>query len=117
MSPAILIMVGLAVVAFLVVTRLKGGGLSPAELKERLAGGAVVVDVRSPGEFRGGAYPGAKNIPLQDLAGRMGELPKNKPIVVYCASGARSASAAGMLKSAGYEQVHNAGGLSRMPRS
>lgn len=117
MSSDILIMGGLAVVAFVVFTRIKGGGMSSDELKKKIADGAIVVDVRSPDEFRGGCYPGALNIPIQELGGRMSELPKNKPIVVYCASGARSASAAGMLQRAGYNEVHNAGGLSAMPRS
>ena len=90
--------------------------MSPEAIRERIAAGATVVDVRSPGEFSGGAYPGAINIPLPELAGRMGEIPKPQPVVLYCASGTRSGVAAMMLKRAGYADVVNAGGLGDMPR-
>jgi rhodanese-related sulfurtransferase len=55
------------------------------------------------------------NIPVQDLARRMGELEKVRPVVLYCASGARSGMAARMLKQAGFAKVVNAGGLDDMP--
>lgn len=106
-----------AAATFVIARRLLGGARAPAELvRQRIASGAKIVDVRTPGEFRGGAYPGAVNIPLQILAGRLREIPKNRPVVLYCASGMRSASAARVLKRAGYEDVVNAGGLRHMPR-
>ena len=83
---------------------------------DRIKAGAKIVDVRTPDEFRDGAYPGAVNIPVQSLGARMGEIPKDKPVVVYCASGGRSATAARMLLQAGYTDVVNAGGLGDMPR-
>jgi len=84
---------------------------------EKIAGGATIVDVRSPGEFSSGAYPKARNIPLDLLGPRMGKLgAKGKSLVVYCASGSRSAQAARMLKAAGFTDVTNAGGLANMPR-
>ncbi len=83
---------------------------------EKIKAGAVVVDVRTPEEFADGAYPGALNIPVQELGARAGEIPKGKPVVVYCASGARSAFAARMLKANGWADVVNAGGLDDMPR-
>ena len=86
-------------------------------IKEKISAGARIIDVRSPGEFRDGAYPGAVNIPLATLPARMMELePKDKPIVLYCASGARSGQAARILKQAGFSDVVNAGGLADMPR-
>ncbi len=86
-------------------------------IKEKIAAGARIVDVRSPGEFKDGAYPGAVNIPLPLLPLRMTELePRDKPIVLYCASGARSGQAAWLLKRAGFTDVVNAGGLEDMPR-
>ena len=85
-------------------------------VKQKLESGAIVVDVRTPDEFRGGAYPGAKNIPLADLGRRLGEIPKDKPVILYCASGVRSSSAARAMKQAGYADVINAGGLGDMPR-
>ncbi len=90
---------------------------APADaVRATIAAGAKIVDVRSPGEIRGGAYPGAVNIPLQELRGRLGEIPKDRPVVLYCASGVRSASAVRILKQAGYEQVLNAGGLGQLPQ-
>lgn len=83
---------------------------------EALAAGATIVDVRTPEEFRTGAYAGATNIPLQSLQGRLTEIPKDRPVVLYCASGGRSGAGASLLKQAGYDQVINAGGLHQMPR-
>jgi phage shock protein E len=89
--------------------------VSSDAVRQKIAAGAVILDVRTVDEFRGGAYPGAINIPVQVLAGRMGELPKGRPIVVYCASGMRSASAAGTLVRAGFKDVVNGGGIGSMP--
>lgn len=85
-------------------------------ISEKIKAGARVVDVRTPEEFADGAYPGAVNLPLAALTGRMSELePKDRPVVLYCASGARSAQAARLLKQAGFADVTNAGGLDDMP--
>jgi phage shock protein E len=85
-------------------------------IKEKIAAGARVVDVRTPAEFADGAYQGAINIPLSVLPVRMNELePKDRPIVLYCASGARSGQGARLLKKAGFSDVINAGGLDDMP--
>ena len=82
--------------------------ISGVEARALVAEGGQLVDVRGPGEFAGGAAPGAINIPLQVLA-QMAEqmLPKDKPVVVYCASGMRSAQARSMLMQMGYDAVHN----------
>ncbi len=86
-------------------------------IKEKIAAGARVIDVRSTGEFKDGAYPGAVNIPLALIPLKMAELePKDAPIILYCASGARSGQAARLLKKAGFTDVTNAGGLGDMPR-
>ncbi len=84
-------------------------------VKQKIEAGAVIIDVRTPEEFRDGAYPGARNIPVGTLGARLGEIPKDKPVVLYCASGARSASAARTMKQAGFADVINAGGLADMP--
>jgi rhodanese-related sulfurtransferase len=78
----------------------------------------IIIDVRTPQEFAGGAYPGAVNIPLDDLMGSLDKIGKNaaREIVVYCASGGRSAYAQRMLMQAGYTKVTNGGGLSAMMR-
>ena len=105
--------IALAAVYF-TLKRLGGRRAPPSLVKEKLAEGAVVVDVRSKGEFASGAYPKAKSIPLDSLPARLAELPKNKPIVVYCASGARAAQAVRLLSQAGFADVVNAGGLSAL---
>ena len=75
---------------------------------------AVLIAVREPAEFAAGHAAGARNVPLNALEGAKG-LPTNKaiPLVVVCASGARSSRAVGQLRKAGYSNVHNlAGGTS-----
>jgi len=106
----------IAVAAWLIIKRFIGGKASMSIVKQKIEAGAKVVDVRSTDEFRDGGYPGAVNIPLQALAARLGEIPKDKPVVLYCASGARSGLAARQLKQAGFADVTNAGGLGDMPR-
>jgi hydroxyacylglutathione hydrolase len=64
--------------------------------------GTVLIDVRGPGEFAHGHIPGARNIPLGDLPARLEEIPRNRPVVVHCQSGARAAIAASLLKANGF---------------
>lgn len=71
--------------------------------------GALWVDVRSAAEFASGNAPGTVNIPLQELGGRLAEIPKSAPVVVCCASGTRSGMARMMLKKNGYHRVYNIG--------
>ena len=86
-------------------------------IREKIAAGATIVDVRSMAEFSKGAYPGAMHIPLHLLPARMSELPpKDAPLVLYCASGARSAQGVRFLTQNGFTDVVNAGGLVDMPR-
>jgi glyoxylase-like metal-dependent hydrolase (beta-lactamase superfamily II)/rhodanese-related sulfurtransferase len=76
------------------------------------AGGPIVLDVRAPGERAQKAIPGSLGIPLSELPGRLGELPKDQPILVHCAGGYRSSIAASLLKRAGFTKVSEiAGGL------
>jgi phage shock protein E len=94
-----------------------GRAASSKTVRAKLEAGATVIDVRTPGEYSSGAYPKARNIPLDTLASKLGKLgPKDGPLVVYCASGSRSAQAVRILKSAGFTDVTNAGGLHSMPR-
>ncbi len=89
--------------------------IQPNVLEEYL-GRVAVIDVREPDEFSGafGHIVGAKLIPLGALVGRLEELPKDKPIVVVCRSGARSAQATVLLKNKGIAKVANlAGGMLR----
>ena len=76
--------------------------------------GAVIVDVRTPGEFQGGHIKGSKNIPLNVLSDKLSEIKKwNKPVIACCASGMRSAQATSILKSNGVD-VMNGGGWSSL---
>lgn len=75
---------------------------------------AVVVDVRDQGEYAQGHIPNARHVPLGELARRSGELEKfkDRPLILCCASGTRSASAVSQLKKAGFEKLYNLrGGL------
>jgi rhodanese-related sulfurtransferase len=87
------------------------GRLVRLQVVGRQAGGAHAarVDVRSAAEFASGNAPGSINIPLNELPSRLAELPKDRDVVVFCASGSRSGMAKMMLKSKGYKKVHNAG--------
>lgn len=71
--------------------------------------GAQLIDVRTPEEFAAGHLPGARNINYydDDFAAQMGKLDKSKPVLVYCAVGGRSGSAAGDLKSWGFTKIYD----------
>jgi rhodanese-related sulfurtransferase/predicted methyltransferase len=74
--------------------------------------GARLVDVRTTGEFAAGHIEGAVNIPVQELADRLDELePRDAPVVLYCRSGRRSASAQALLRDAGFESVYDLGAI------
>lgn len=73
------------------------------------ARGALLVDVRSAGEFAAANAPGTVNIPLGDLGNRLHDIPRTAPVVVGCASGTRSGMAKLLLKKNGYTEVHNIG--------
>ena len=74
--------------------------------------GAILVDVRTPQEYREGHIPGSKNVPLQAID-KVADLAENKDTVlyVYCHSGARSRQAASLLQYMGYSNVTNIGGI------
>jgi rhodanese-related sulfurtransferase len=78
--------------------------------RDMVANGATLLDVRTPEEFSAKHLDGAKNVPVDELQGRLAEIPKGQPVVVYCHSGGRSAHAAKMLKGAGYD-VLDLGGM------
>ncbi|MCX5792940.1 MAG: rhodanese-like domain-containing protein [Elusimicrobia bacterium] len=73
------------------------------------AEGALFVDVRTPAEFAAGNRPGSVNIPMGTLPKGAGTLDKTKPVVLCCASGARSGMAVGIFKGLGFRHVTNAG--------
>jgi len=67
----------------------------------------VFIDVRTAEEYAEGHIQGATLIPVQELAERINEVPKDKQVYLYCHSGRRSANAAGLLAKAGYTNIEN----------
>ncbi|MFN7210398.1 MAG: rhodanese-like domain-containing protein [Aggregatilineales bacterium] len=86
------------------------GNLSVREYHQRYyepEANHVLVDVRTTSEFSSGHIPKALNIPLDQLAGRLGEIPQGKPVIAVCASGVRSRAGADILVRGGYSEVYN----------
>ena len=101
-----------AVLAYMLYGRFSGK-TSSSDARALVANGAALLDVRSRGEFAGGHLDGAVNIPVDQIANRSGEIgPKERPVVLYCASGMRSASAASTLRSLGFTSVSDVGPMS-----
>ena len=74
---------------------------------------AIIIDVRSPGEYRDGHIPGVGNSPLDELEKRINEVPKDKKVVLICRTGNRSAQGTQLLRSKGLQNVFNStGGMS-----
>lgn len=86
-------------------------GITPkVSLADLVKEGAMIIDVRTKGEYATGHIRGSVNIPLDKLAANLNKLKgKTKPIITCCASGGRSASAKGILTSHGFTNVHNGG--------
>jgi rhodanese-related sulfurtransferase len=86
--------------------------LGPREAEQLVAAGGVrLLDVRSPQETALGIIPGAQLVPIEQLEARLREVPKpGKPLLVYCAGGARSAAACEYLSQHGYDDLINLAG-------
>lgn len=108
----LLAVAALAVIGLLVAAGC-GGSLPAAgdvdnNVVESLADkGVRVIDVRTVSEFEAGHIPGAENVPLDQLPTAMGSWNPSKPVLVYCATGSRSAEALRMLTAAGFSAVYN----------
>ena len=113
-----LLLLLIVVAVFLLVRHwLAGPSIAPAEAAARLASGkAILIDVREPGEWSGGVAEPAQLCSLSDLRGARAqwksvlEANRDKELILYCASGARSGLAAGMLRREGFSAV-NCGGF------
>jgi rhodanese-related sulfurtransferase len=79
--------------------------------RARAGDGAVVLDVREPGEWHAGHVEGSLWIPMGEVTARQEEIPDDRPLVVICRSGARSGKVVGALVHAGYDAVNVTGGL------
>jgi rhodanese-related sulfurtransferase len=86
--------------------------LDVQETNRRVAEGALLVDVREPNEYGEAHIPGSLLLPMSELQARYQELPKDRPLILQCRSGARSGRATEFLQQNGYTDVHNmAGGI------
>ncbi len=101
----------LAAVLYLLWSRRSASGMDVKAMLER---GAQIVDVRTKAEFMSHAHPRALNIPLDQLAARVKELDRDRPVLVCCESGSRSGSAVSTLKRAGFTEVANLGSWRRI---
>lgn len=84
--------------------------LSWKQLLDTERNAAFLLDVRTPEEFAVETIEGAVNIPLAELRGRLGELPRDREIVVFCGVGQRAYNAERILRQSGFEQVYNLSG-------
>ncbi|OCT16843.1 sulfurtransferase [Paenibacillus pectinilyticus] len=72
----------------------------------------ILIDVREPGEVKQGFIPGAVNIPVTTMSRRVGEIPKDRQVYLYCRSGMRSKQAARILRKQGFKEIsHLRGGI------
>ena len=103
-----------AVVAIIFILK-KAGQISPKDALAHLKNGALVIDVRSPGEFNSGHLPAAINIPLDKIETALPRRvkDKNQIVLLHCLSGARSGMAKDKLKSLGYANAFNLGSYAR----
>ena len=91
---------------------LKQPDINKSVMEYRNTNGAVLLDVRTPQEYREGHIPGSKNVPLQTID-KISSVADNKniPLFAYCYSGGRSRQAVSMLQHMGYTNVQNIGGI------
>ena len=82
----------------------------PLDAVETRAPNALVLDVREPDEYAHGHVPGAVNVPQAELATRLDEIPRDRPVLAVCQWGSRSLRAAQFLKQAGYQDVVSVAG-------
>ena len=102
------------VVAVFLIKMMLSSNISIKEAKKKLEENAVVVDVRTEGEFSTGHIENALNVPhdrISELGKHVSD--KNKPVLLYCLSGMRAAAACAELRKNGYSQAYNVGGYSR----
>lgn len=93
--------------------KLFGGGAAAPSVGAREAADlakrerALIVDVREDREWRTGHVPAARHVPLGEIEARLAEIPRDRPVIVICASGVRSRAAARTLARNGYQNVRN----------
>ena len=102
---ALVVIVG----AVLLMRPASGGvqNVSAVRAAELVAEGVRAIDVRTPGEYELSHIPGAENVPMDSLGAAAAEWDRAVPLLIYCATGARSALAVQYLESQGFETIHH----------
>ena len=105
------ILIIVAIVIFLYVILPKIKAMNPEEAVALLKEGALLIDVRTPGEFSTNSVPGSRNYPLDQLEVLIpgADISKDQNILLFCRSGSRSGIGTQKLKSLGYQNVFNLG--------
>lgn len=115
MPDPLTLLIGFAVVVLVFMVVKRAGQVSADQARQLLDENALILDVRSPGEFDSGHLDNAVNVPLHSVSRGVTELqiPQSRPILAYCLSGTRSSMACRTLRAIGYTSVHNLGSLHR----
>ena len=100
---------------FIILKSIMSHNISVNDAASKLREGALLIDVRTPGEFSSMYIPEAVNIPVETIGAAIGQKVKDKkkPVILHCHSGMRAVSACSTLRNLGYEQVWNVGSYSR----
>ncbi|EFC48410.1 predicted protein [Naegleria gruberi] len=114
----IIMFIVIGVLAFTMIRKMMSTASDDDIRKYIIEGNTLVIDVRSRAEYAGGSFPGAINIPHNEITPNHPSLPKDKShkMIVFCASGMRSSTALGVLNGIGYSNVLNAGTLGNISR-
>lgn len=97
---------------FFLKTDGRARSLRPSEYNKRFVEKTeshILIDLRTADEYHSGHIAGAVNIPLESLVARLNEILRDRPVIVYCRSGARSNAAVSTLSNAGYGEVYDLG--------
>lgn len=106
-----LVVLTCALLAYRLMTHGRYRNLSPAQARPLVESGEVfLVDVREPAEWSSGGLRSAQRIPFSQFDQRLGEIPLDREVLVYCAGGARSRRALVRLARAGYKRLSNLDG-------
>lgn len=105
----------IAIIAALVLKRALTKIIAQRKIPDLIKDGAVIIDVRSPGEFSAGHAAGSRNIPLGELERGIQDLDHDRWVIVCCASGTRSGLARRWLRNHGFRQVLNGGSWRNLP--
>ena len=117
-DPMIYIAIGIVVfIVFKMIGKITGKKISAAQAKEMMNNDAIILDVREKYEFASGHIKNAVNLPLGSVQNNISKVVKDKEktLLVYCASGARSSSATRALHSLGYKNAYDFGGIATWP--